>query len=362
MVKIFQANLHVVHKLRQHGCGARGGPVVPQFRIGERVDQAEGVEDVHHVVVAEMIAVVVGRQQRHGLVECAALIFCQFADFGLEIAEHFFLRDAADGRVFGFETDVAQIVEYGEEGDLCKLGDARDEDKLLVFVVRLQDGEDLSVDAGAGLVVGRPPGVLQRRVVLVDEDGYLLARLVVSTLNDILESYGKRTLLAHDNPVFRLQVMESVVQIASHTFGFCSGLAHVEPYDGPLHPFPLQLHDPQSLEELPLAQEVGFERIDEHRLAKAARAAQVVVLPSPVGKLPDDVCLVNIKVSILPDFLKRLNAYGQSSVSCLCHSFLFLFANIRFFPQSSCFFLHSLSIIMLVLCPKRVISAEMCKG
>ena len=150
--------------------------------------------------------------------------------------------------------------------------------------------------------------------------------------------------------------MESVVQIASHTFGFCSGLAHVEPYDGPLHPFPLQLHDPQSLEELPLAQEIGFERIDEHRLAKAARAAQVVVLPSPVGKLPDDVCLVNIKVSTLSDFLKRLNTYGQSSVSCLCHSFLFLFANIRFFPQSSCFFLHSLSIIMLVLCPKRDIA------
>ena len=271
-----------------------------------------------------MIAVVVGRQQRHGLVECAVLIFCQFADFGLEIAEHFFLRDAADGRVFGLKTDVAQIIEYGEEGDLRKLGDARDEDKLLVFVVCLQDGEDLSVDAGAGLVVGRPPGVLQRRVVLVDEDGHLLARLVVSTLNDILESYGKRTLLAHDNPVFRLQVMESVVQIASHTFGFCSGLAHVEPYDGPLHPFPLQLHDPQSLEELPLAQEIGFERIDEHRLAKAARAAQVVVLLSSVGKLPDDVCLVNIKVSTLSDFLKRLNAYGQSPVSCLCHRSLFL--------------------------------------
>ena len=110
----------------------------------------------------------------------------------------------------------------------------------------------------------------------------------------------------------------------------------------------------------------AFKEVLEHRgdqrLAKAARAAQVVVLPSPVGKLPDDVCLVNIKVSILPDFLKRLNAYGQSPVSCLCHSFLFLFANIRFFPQSPCFFLHSLSIIMLVLCPKRDISAEMCKG
>ena len=362
MVKISQANLHIVHKLRQHGCGARGGPVVSQFRIGQRVDQTEGVEDVHHVVVAEMIAVVVGRQQRHGFVECAALIFCQFADFGLEIAKHFFLRDAADGRVFGLKTDVAQIVEHGEEGDLRKLGDARDKDKLLVFVVRLQDGEDLSVDAGAGLVVGRPPGVLQRRVVLVDEDGHLLPRLPMCRLDNGVEAVGKLVCGLGRNAIFLLQVVESIVQVRPQGVRRCSRAAHVEPYDGPLHPFPLQLHDPQSLEELPLAQEIGFERIDEHRLAKAARAAQVVVLPSPVGKLPDDVCLVNIKVSILPDFLKRLNAYGQSPVSCLCHSSLFLFANIRFFPQSPCFFLHSLSIIMLVLCPKRDISAEMCKG
>ena len=362
MVKISQANLHVVHKLRQHGCGARGGPVVPQFRIGERIDQAEGVEDVHHIVVAEMIAVVVGRQQRHGLVECAVLIFCQFVDFGLEIAKHFFLRDAADGRVFGLKTDVAQIVEHGEEGDLRKLGDARDEDKLLVFVVRLQDGEDLSVDAGAGLVVGRPPGVLQRRVVLVDEDGYLLARLPVCRLDNGVEAVGKLVCGLGRNAILLLQVVESIVQVRPQRVRRCSCAAHVEPYDGPLHPLPLQLHDPQSLEELPLAQEIGFERIDEHRLAKAARAAQVVILLSSVGKLPDDVCLVNIKVSTLSDFLKRLNTYGQSPVSCLCHSFLFLFANIRFFPQSPCFFLHSLSIIMLVLCPKRDISAEMCKG
>jgi len=98
--------------------------------------------------------------------------------------------------------------------------------------------------------------------------------------------------------------MESVVQIASHTFGFCSGLAHVEPYDGPLHPLPLQLHDPQSLEELLLAQEVGFERVDEQRLAKAARTTQIIIRVVCVGKMPDDIRLVNIKVSILSDFLK----------------------------------------------------------
>ena len=42
---------------------------------------------------------------------------------------------------------------------------------------------------------------------------------------------------------------------------------------------------------------------------EAAWAAQVIILSPPVGKLPDDICLVNIKVSILSDFLKRLDAY-----------------------------------------------------
>ena len=150
----------------------------------------------------------------------------------------------------------------------------------------------------------RLPGVLQRSVVLVDENGHLLPCLVVSTLDDILESYGKRTILAHDYLVLRLQGMENIVQIASHTFWFCSGLAHVEPDDRALHPLFLQLHDPQSLEELLLAQKIGFERIDQQRFAKAARTTQIIIRVVCVGKTPDNIRLVNIKVSILSDFLK----------------------------------------------------------
>ena len=251
-----------------------------------------------------MIAIVIGRQLCHGFVVGAVLIRSQFVDFGFEIAEHFFLRNAADGSVFGLKTDVAQIVEYGEERDLRKLGDACDEDKLLVFVVRLQDGKDLSVDAGAGLVVRRLPGVLQRRIVLVDEDGHLLPCLPISRLDNGVEAVGKLSCRLRRNAIFLLQVVESIVQIRPQRVRRCSRTAHVEPDDGALHPLFFQLHDPQSLEEVLLAQKVGFERIDEQRLAKAARTTQVVILLSPVGKLPDDVCLVNIKVFSLSDFLK----------------------------------------------------------
>ncbi len=47
----------------------------------------------------------------------------------------------------GIKTDVAQIVEHREERNLRKLGDARDEDKLLVFVISFENGKHLSIDS-----------------------------------------------------------------------------------------------------------------------------------------------------------------------------------------------------------------------
>ena len=101
---------------------------------------------------------------------------------------------------------------------------------------------------------------------------------------------------------------------------YTSNMDDVESDDRALHPFRLQLHNLQALEEFLLSHEVGFERIDQHRFTKAAWAAQVIIRFISVGKLPDNICLVNIKVSILSDFLKRLDAYWQSSIVCLYHN------------------------------------------
>ena len=47
---------------------------------------------------------------------------------------------------------------------------------------------------------------------------------------------------------------------------------------------------------------------------------QVIILFISVGKLPDDICLVNIKVSFFSNYIKRLDAYWQSSIVCLYHN------------------------------------------
>ena len=66
------------------------------------------------------------------------------------------------------------------------------------------------------------------------------------------------------NSVLRFKSIENIIQIASYTFRFCASLAHIQSDDRTLHPFRLQLHNLQALEEFLLTHEVGFKRIDQH--------------------------------------------------------------------------------------------------
>ena len=127
--------------------------------------------------------------------------------------------------------------------------------------------------------------------------------------------------------------MESIIQIASYTFWLCTSLTHVESDNRSLHPFCFQLHDFQAPKELLLSHEIGFKCIDKHRLTKAARATQVIILFPSIGKLPDDISLINIKVFAFSNFFKRLDAYRQFSIVCLYHNYssLFLSANLHIF-------------------------------
>ena len=95
------------------------------------------------------------------------------------------------------QTDVAQVVEYGEEGDLCELGDARDEDETLVFVFFFQDGKHGLVDGCAGIMLRSLPGVLQWRIILIDEDNRLFSGILKHRFDDVLEADGKGSLRAY---------------------------------------------------------------------------------------------------------------------------------------------------------------------
>ena len=138
-----------------------------------------------------MITIIICGQLGYSFIVGPVLIFCQFADFRFEITQHLFLRYATDGCILWLKTDVAQVVEYREERNLRKLGNAGDEDELLIFVVSFQYGKHLSIDAGTCFVLRCLPGMLQRRVVFIDKDGNLLPCLLICSHDYRIEAVGK---------------------------------------------------------------------------------------------------------------------------------------------------------------------------
>ena len=151
-----------------------------------------------------MIAVIICRQLCYSFIECPVFVFCQFVDFRLKIAQHLFFRNTTDGCIFRLKADVAQIVEYREERDLRKLGDAGDEDKLFVFVICLENGKNFPIDRGACFMLRSLPGMLQWRIVFINEDGNLQASLFVGGLDDSVKAVGKLSCRFRSNAVFIL--------------------------------------------------------------------------------------------------------------------------------------------------------------
>ena len=65
--------------------------------------------------------------------------------------------------------------------------------------------------------------------------------------------------------------------------------------------------------------------------------AKVIILLPPINKIPDDICLVNIQISFFPYFLKRLDAYRQSSIVHFFHHnpyFCYSTANIQLLSET----------------------------
>ena len=99
---------------------------------------------------------------------------------------------------------TAQIVEYREERNLGKLGDTRNEDKLLVSVICLENGKNLTINSGTCFVMRSFPRMLQWRVVFIDEDGNLLSGLLIRLHDYCIEAVGKFGGWLRSNAIFLL--------------------------------------------------------------------------------------------------------------------------------------------------------------
>ena len=66
------------------------------------------------------------------------------------------------------EADVEEIVEHGEQGNLCEFGNARDEYETPKLIVGFQYGEHLAVDGCTGIYrevsAEAPPRLMSSRI------------------------------------------------------------------------------------------------------------------------------------------------------------------------------------------------------
>ncbi len=166
------------------------------------------------------------------------------------------------------------------------------------------------------------PGMLQWRIILIDEDNRLFSGLLKHRFDDVLEADGKGSLRAYGYFILLFVFIEGIVEIGVEFFWCSTSATHVESNDGIAGPFFLQFHHLQSFEEFLFPLEVSLECIHENGLAEAAWAAQVIILFSPVGKSPDYISLVNIQISFSSYFCKRLDAYRQFSIVHFCHNLI----------------------------------------
>ena len=153
------------------------------------------------------------------------------------------------------------------------------------------------------------PGVLQGRVILVDEYGHRQTGLFERLHDDVLKPAGISRQGQWFDSILGFIACEDLVKVRLDAFGRSPGHAHVEPYNGISLPLLLHLHNLQSLEEFFLPLEISMQSVNEQRLAESAGTAQVIVFVAVVHQFPDNVTLVYIHVVLLSYHIERLYAY-----------------------------------------------------
>ena len=125
------------------------------------------------------------------LLQGPTIHFSHSFQFRLEVLPDFFFSNAANGSIFRKETDIGQVVEYREKRNLRKLGDARNKDEPLVRIISFQNGENFTVYLRAVFVMRCLPGVLERRIVFIDENDNFITGLFACFRDDGIESVSE---------------------------------------------------------------------------------------------------------------------------------------------------------------------------
>ena len=293
----------------QASCCAGIKPIVVRIPVVQRAQQAEWGVNVL-AVFRKVVSVVILLQQGVRLVGRDAQRFGPFLHAGAERGVQLLLRDAAKPGIVVEHGDLVQVVQLGKNAELGEFRYARDEHEAQIGPFVLQHLEKLAEHFAHGFSGFRlVHQVHDGRVVFVENDYHLLARLFVGPVNQTPEPFA-RSFFGRVAAVQALVVTDVQFQ-RTPGFGNATVLqsAQDEVEHGMLPPLPFALHDFQSLEKLLLCLEIRLERVTQQGFSEAARTCKENITIS-ADQVKHHVCLVNVYFSVFADVLKLVGVYG----------------------------------------------------
>ena len=210
--------------------------------------------------------------------------------------------------------DVAQVVERREDAQLAELGDARDEDELLVGIAHLDHLVELLHDASHLFqFLWLMKVIKDGSIVFVEDDYSFQTCLSMGVLDELLESGSWRPFRFRPT-IFFLVIVQLAVQLVNDLLHLPLVLARtdVEMQHGILLPLLLQIGHGETLEQVLAALEIVFQGAAKQRLAEPARTAEEDELRF-VAQPVNQVGLVNVDTPVFADAFKIGDACGVES-------------------------------------------------
>ena len=199
-------------------------------------------------------------------------------DCTFKVFVYFLFRYTTDCLVTFVHRQVNKVVQVGEHAHLAKLRHTGKQGELDVSVHRFQHAvEGFQGRAETVLQFGMGNGSQQGLVVLVYQDDYSLACLLIGLANDVLEALPSLVKRRQRAIQFFQGRKEGVELLVERLFGLVFSHVQVEMEYQVFRPVLLKLLDGKALEEFFLAREIRFQGGNEQALAKPPWTAQKVI-------------------------------------------------------------------------------------
>ena len=207
-----------------------------------------------------MITIIVLPESRKRLLSCLAQLLAQSINIRRHLVHHFFLGDTTNSSILFIHAHIRDIVKFAENTHLRELGDARQENKAEIRLAHFQWTIEIAHNVAKNLQGSFFVYYIQQRgIILIDEHDYLLACLLISSLNQIGQTIIC-SILRCCNTIRSLFHSQLIAQIFFQLLLFhMLATRHIKMQHRIFRPLLLQLFDGKSFKQILLTLKITFE-------------------------------------------------------------------------------------------------------